>query len=107
MTEKDIQMELDRLQAEANAIYEQAAVNSERVMQLCADAREAMNAGDTEKYWACMNEAQERTHMSEVYLKLINKTAEDSRRLLVGVMGPVGGLIWDAIRRRQEEEMGS
>lgn len=107
MTEKDIQMELDRLQAEANAIYEQEAVNNERVMQLCAEAREALHAGDSERYWACMNEAQERTRMSEVYLKLINKTAEDSRRLLVEVMGPVGCLIWDAIRRRQEEEMGS
>lgn len=107
MTEKDIQMELDRLQAEANAIYEQEDANNERVMQLCAEAREALYAGDSERYWACMTEAQKRTHMSEVYLKLINKTAEDSRRLLVGVMGPVGGLIWDAIRRRQEEEMGS
>lgn len=106
MTEKDIQMELDRLQSEANAIYEQEDANNERVMQLCAEAREALNAGDSERYWACINEAQKRMHMSEVYLKLINKTAEDSRRLLVGVMGPVGGLIWDAIRR-QHEEMGS
>ena len=106
MTEKDIQMELDRLQAEANAIHEQAEANNEKVTQLCAEAREALNAGDTEKYWACMNEAQERIRMSEMYLKLINKTAEDSRRLLVGVMGPVGGLIWDAIRR-QNGWMGS
>ena len=100
MTEKDIQMELDRLQAEANAIHEQAEANNEKVTQLCAEAREAINAGDSERYWACMNEAQERMRMSEMYLKLINKTAEDSRRLLVGVMGPVGGLIWDAIRRQ-------
>lgn len=107
MTGKDIQMELDRLQAEANAIHEQAEENNERVMQLCAEAREALNVGDSERYWACMSEAQERIRMSEMYLGLINKTAEDSRRLLVGVMGPVGGLIWDAIRRRQEEEMGS
>lgn len=106
MTERDIQMELDRLQAEANAIHEQAEANNERVMQLCTEAREAINAGDSEKYWACMNEAQEGMRMSEMYLKLINKTAEDSRRLMVGVMGPVGGLIWDAIRR-QNGWMGS
>lgn len=107
MTEKDIQMELDRLQAEANAIHEQAAVNNERVMQLCAEAREAVDAGDSERYWACMNEAQAGMRMSEMYLKLINKTAEDSRRLMVGVMGPVGGLIWDAIRRQHYDGMGS
>ena len=106
MTEKDIQMELDRLQAEANAIHEQAEANNEKVTQLCAEAREALNVGDTEKYWACMNEAQERIRMSEMYLKLINRTAEDSRILLVGVMGPIGGLIWDEIRR-QNGWMGS
>lgn len=100
MTEKDIQMELDRLQAEANAIHEQAEANNEKVTELCAEAREALHAGDSERYWACMHEAQERMRMSEMYLKLINKTAEDSRRLLVGVMGPIGGLIWDAILRQ-------
>lgn len=107
MNSNDIQTELERIMAQSTNIKELADRNSEKVQQLIDEARAASNEGDTEKYWTLMNEATTRLKQSEMYLKLLNETASDTRRLLVTAYGPVGGAIFDAIVQKQKEEMGS
>lgn len=107
MNNTDIQTELERIMAQSTNIKEIADKNSERIQQLIDEARVASNEGDIEKYWTLMNEATTRLKQSEMYCKLLDETANDARRLLVTAYGPVGGAIFDAIVRKQEEEMGS
>ena len=107
MNNTDIQTELERIMAQSTNIKELSDKNSERIQQLIDEARVASNEGDTEKYWTLMNEATTRLKQSEMYLKLLDETANEARRLLVTAYGPVGGAIFDAIVRKQKEEMGS
>lgn len=107
MTEKDIQIEMDRIMTQAASIKEVADANTEKIQQLINEARDASMAGDNEKYWACTNEALSRLKQSELYCKMLERTSEDCRRLLVTAYGPVGGMMYDAIIRKQQEEMGS
>lgn len=107
MNSKDIQTELERIMAQSTSIKEIADKNSEKVQHCIDEARVASNEGDIEKYWTLMNEATTRLKQSEMYLKLLDETANDARRLLVTAYGPVGGAIFDAIVQKQKEEMGS
>lgn len=107
MNNADIQTELERIMAQTTSIKELADKNSEKIQKLIDEARVASNEGDTEMYLTLMNEATARLKQSEMYMKLLEETANDARRLLVTAYGPVGGAIFDAIVRKQKEEMGS
>lgn len=104
-----INAEQARIEAERAQIMELAALNRKKFDAAMAAAKEANACGDFKSYEAHMRECDKLLQQSRLLNKMLEHTAESARRLLVTMLGPLGGMIFDSLVNSDEndEEEGS
>lgn len=99
-----INAEQARIEAERKQLMELAELNKRKFDAALAAAREANSCGDFKSYEAHMRECDKLLAQSRLLNKMLEHTAESARRLLVTMLGPLGGMIFDSLMDENEEK---
>lgn len=98
-----INTEQARIEAERAQIMELAELNRKKFEAAMAAAKEANACGDFKRYEVHMRECDKLLAQSRLLNKMLEHTAESARRLLVTMLGPLGGMIFDSLANDNDE----